>query len=509
MLELVNINPRQYQLNIADSCLKENTLVVLPTGLGKTIIALIVASKLLSEDSSSKVLVMAPTRPLALQHMKTFMRHLNLDKEYFALLTGEIRPSERSYLWDSAKIVFATPQTIYNDALAGRISLKEVVLAVFDEAHRCVKDYTYTRLAKMYMAEAKSPRIIGLTASPGGEFSRVKEITNNLFIKKVESRTESDEDVKPYVKPIEIESVRLKIPDEYKSAILILEQLLKERIDKLKELGLLDRGVSKKALLQMRKDLSDQLSSEEERKKKGYLFTALITQVQAVILIHALELLQTQGAFAVAKYIDRIKYRKNTKSVRLLMEEEAWERFEKELESIINVDHPKYIKLVQIIREQLQKKEDSRILVFAQYRDTIEHLVSKLKGVGFDVEKFVGQADRAESTGMRQYEQQEVIESFREGSFRILVSSSVGEEGLDIPSVDTVIFYDAVPSEIRAIQRRGRTGRGTEGRVVVLLAEGTVDMPYYYSSIAREKKMRRIISSGKIKRKEPTLFDFT
>jgi ERCC4-related helicase len=93
------------------------------------------------------------------------------------------------------------------------------------------------------------------------------------------------------------------------------------------------------------------------------------------------------------------------------------------------------------------------------------------------------------------------------------VSSSIGEEGLHVPDVDLVIFFEAVPSEIRSIQRKGRTGRTRPGRVIILLAEGTVDEAYYYSSIRREKFMRSLVSEKEVKKpqrrtKPTTLLDY-
>ena len=91
------------------------------------------------------------------------------------------------------------------------------------------------------------------------------------------------------------------------------------------------------------------------------------------------------------------------------------------------------------------------------------------------------------------------------------MSSSIGEEGLHVPDVDLVVFYEAVPSEIRYIQRRGRTGRTTEGRVVILLAEGTVDESYYYSSLFKESRMKELVKQTNRKprrEKNPTLMDF-
>ena len=127
--------------------------------------------------------------------------------------------------------------------------------------------------------------------------------------------------------------------------------------------------------------------------------------------------------------------------------------------------------------------------------------------------RFVGQANKVDNEGMDQKKQTETLEQFRDGDFTVLVSSSIGEEGLHVPDVDLVVFYEAVPSEIRSIQRKGRTGRTRPGRVIILLAEGTVDEAYYYSSISGERFMKTLVSTGGVKKpvkkaKPSTLLDY-
>jgi len=96
---------------------------------------------------------------------------------------------------------------------------------------------------------------------------------------------------------------------------------------------------------------------------------------------------------------------------------------------------------------------------------------------------------------MSQEEQSTVLESFRNGEFDVLVATSIAEEGLDIPEVDLVVFYEPIPSEIRYIQRRGRTGRKSAGSVVILAAKDTIDERYLYASKRRTEKMKEILSS--------------
>ena len=112
---------------------------------------------------------------------------------------------------------------------------------------------------------------------------------------------------------------------------------------------------------------------------------------------------------------------------------------------------------------------------------------------GFKTKLFVGQAKKKD-TGLTQKKQKEMIEQFSNSDFNVLVSSSVGEEGLDIPQVDLVIFYEPVPSAIRKIQRSGRTGRLEEGRIIMLITKDTVDEVYYHVARNKEKRMYRTIN---------------
>lgn len=510
-----SFEPREYQVRIAETASSSNTLVVLPTGLGKTMVAVLVASKRMERFPEGKVVVLAPTRPLAVQHCRTFGELMSIPEGERAVLTGTVDPGERELLWMRRRLFFATPQTVYNDARLGRIALKDVVLMVFDEAHRCVKDYTYTKLAKRYVELATNPLILGLTASPGGSKDRVAEIKRNLFIERVEARTEESEDVKGYVERTEIEPVRVRVPEQYLDVIANLREMFNDRVKKLREAGFIrDSRVSKKAILEARGTISARLKeAQASGGQKGYIYGAIINQAQAVIILHALEVIETQGAATLAKYLSRLREKQeHGRAAQYLLKDPRWLKVEEEAVRLRGVDHPKMGVLVSAVKEQLQKKEGSKVIVFTQYRDTIEYIVDALGSAGFKTEKFVGQSDRTGSRGMDQQTQTRVLERFGRGEFSVLVSSSIGEEGLHVPDVDLVIFYEAVPSEIRYIQRRGRTGRTTEGRVIILLAEGTVDESYYYSSLFKEQRMKRLVSETgekpRRKGRSPTLLDF-
>jgi Fanconi anemia group M protein len=423
---------------------------------------------------------------------------------------------ERSYLWRRSRYVFATPQTVRNDLRAGRVELNETVLLVFDEAHRSVKDYSYTQLADLYKEQGWNQLILGLTASPGGSRAKVDEIMRNLYIEKVEIRSEDDEDVKPYVEQTMLEGIKVPLPAEYSTLIHALREIYNEKVTKLIEAGFLPKTrLTKTMLLAARGTILARLkAADSSGGNKGYLFGSLINQAQGIMILHAVELLETQGPAVLEKYLVRFREKpEQGRSAQALLRDKRWLSIEAEAAKLKDVKNPKLEKLAEIVRDQLARKADSKIIVFTQYRDTIETITERLAAIGVSSMRFVGQANKVDNEGMDQKKQTLTLEQFRGGDFTVLVSSSIGEEGLHVPDVDLVVFYEAVPSEIRSIQRKGRTGRTRPGRVIILLAEGTVDEAYYYSSMNRERFMKSLVSTGQVKKPErkakpSTLLDY-
>ncbi len=504
------IERRNYQIAIASTALLKNTLIVLPTGLGKTVIALLViASRLLNE--TGKVLFLAPTKPLVEQHARFLRKTLKINESEIVALSGEIEPEKRKRLWDKARIVVSTPQVIENDVLANRIRLDDVILVVFDEAHRAVGNYPYVFIAKEYKRQAKNPLILAMTASPGSDVERILEVIENLGIEDIEIRTEWDSDVRPYIHEKKIEWVRVKMPEELERVRRKLNDLIKLRFRRLQRIGVeLPENITKKELLGFQEVLQAEASSD-----KPEMFEALSLIAEILKLQHAIELIETQGLEALKGYLKRLLKEANSRGGSKAAKNIANDPVFREIvvEALkCKSEHPKIEKLKEIVKEQLEKNEDSRIIVFTNYRDSAEVIVSELSKEGIAVSRFVGQADRIDDKGMRQKEQIKTLERFERGEIKVLVATSVGEEGLDIPATDLVVFYEPVPSEIRAIQRKGRTGRGREGRIVVLITRDTRDEGYYYASLRKERmmyeKLYEIKEMLKSRSGQKTLVDF-
>lgn len=510
-LQPEGIEAREYQRTIAKSALAANTLVVLPTGLGKTIVAMLVAAERLAAFQQSKILIMAPTRPLVLQHAEFFKEHFQDREARSVVLTGETPAPLREIAYHESTLVFATPEVIRNDVAADRYSLENVSLVVFDEAHRCVRSYAYSEVAQAYKSQARNPLILGLTASPSAKKSRVEEICEKLAITNVETRTEADEDVTPYVKEVSLNYERLALPEKYKEVSKILRASLDERINKLRAMHQLPSNVkiSKRILL----DLGEKLHSSLRRGGGGALFSAVQLQAQSMSLNHAIDLLETQGSQSAERFLSKLE-RASTRSARGLARDPRVNEAQKLSALLSNTPHPKQKRLRELISDDLQSNPESKVIVFTQFRDSVETIVEDLSLIdAVRPVRFVGQASRnTDDMGLTQSEQMQILEDFRDGKHNVLVTTSIGEEGLHVPDVDHVIFYEAVPSEIRMIQRRGRTGRTRAGKTTVLMTEGTIDEAYYWTSIRKEERMHRYLATVKNRgprpRRKTTLLDY-
>ncbi len=490
-IETGKVQYRDFQVELSGIAVKNNLLVVIPTGLGKTLIAMMAAAEMI-RLGGKKVLFLAPTRPLAMQHLESFNRMFVLKS--FALFTGSAKPSERKELWKMKKVIFATPQVIENDLKEKLYDLSSVAICIFDEAHRAVGNYSYVNVAEQ--CREAGARILGLTASPGSKKAKIEDILSALSIEKVEIRERKDIDVNSYVKNVDEEIERVKLSPEMRRLLKPIDELLHEKIVKLQRMGFLRY---KKADMVSRKDLLSVRASIMGRKKKGgYLFGAMHNSVVAIHAYHCSELLETQGIEPLRLYLTRMQASSEKSKVeKSFIGDERMKKVSEALAGTTAISHPKLKRLTEIVEAQLSIKKDSLIMVFTQYRDTIETIVPELEKRGISFARFIGQADRGEKKGMKQKEQKKTIADFSAGKYSVLVASSIGEEGIDVPDVDMVVFYEPIPSEIRYIQRKGRTGRSSVGRVVILVTEQTRDEAFLRASSSRERRMNRIVRSMK------------
>lgn len=504
------IDHREYQINIAKKCFGNNSLVVIPTGLGKTIISIIIAAHTLENSPPhSKVVVLAPTRPLINQHHENFLKFMNIPSEKFSILTGQIEPNKRTYEFINNQVLFYTPQTLRNDIINNRYSLMNVCLVIFDEAHRAQGDYAYCQIADEYIEHNNDGIILGLTASPGSNKEKISVLCKNLHIpdSNIFLRTRDDKDVKEYIKPMKIWKVGVDMTDLMRLFHSALKNMIQERLNYLNSLGFIDsnkeqlENIYKKDLIKLNSDLLQIINGDGS---KTSAYKALSVNAQILRLFHMLSLVESQGLDSLLSYLKSMKNQSSKKNaskalISLANDYEINKIFNElrqynELDELLLI-HPKFNICKQIILKELKANPDARILVFSKLRDSVATITSKLKkNSKIRPKRFVGQATKSnQDKGLSQKKQIEILNKFKNGEYNVLVSTNVAEEGLDIAECDLVIFYDVVASEIRFIQRKGRTARIREGKVIILYCRETSDEIYLHISLNRLKKMQKTL----------------
>jgi len=511
---------REYQNIIAVKALYKNSLIVVPTSLGKTIITLLICIDILFNWKKSKILILAPTRPLVRQHLNLFKRFTKIENICFGL-TGKISPDIRKTIWKSRsiRVFFATPELVKNDLDNNLLEKDEFYLIVFDEAHRAVKDYSYTQISKKFYDNKDSKKIpmqLALSASPGSSKEKIQEICSNLYIEQTIIKSEDDKDVLPYVYNIDIEHKRFDIDTKHKEISSIIQSLIDDKIKWLIDNNLIKKkkveNVYRKDLLSLGNYLKTEIT-QTNNSKNFFLFAALKYQSMSMILLYCRDLIESQGSFSLKKFFDKFQNDiPNRTYLELLFDPNIQKIIEILKNDKILFSHPKISNLISIVKNFLyiskenviiespippiyEKDEENKsnlnqkkILIFSQYRDTLEVITNILDEHGIPCRGFYGQSNKKDQKGLGQDKQISILEDFKKGIFPVLVATSVAEEGLDIPNVDLVIFYEPVPSEIRFIQRKGRTGRFSDGKVVVLVANDSIDSKYL--EIAQKKILK-------------------
>tara|TARA_B100000686_G_scaffold181138_1_gene188103 strand:+ start:5413 stop:7128 length:1716 start_codon:yes stop_codon:yes gene_type:complete len=489
MLSSGIIEARAYQLEAADEALTGSTMLVLPTAAGKTVVAWMVIAERL-ESTSGWVLVVAPTVALVDQHLRGLSSILEAIEP--VSITGQNPVSKRPEIWGSSRVIVATPQVVRNDVKRGVLDLSECSLLVMDEAHHATGEHAMAQVGEMYHLQSSEPLVFATTASPGSRKDLVREICTRLGIERIHLRPTEDPLLAKHLAGLELQEIRVTVPNEIRELAEPLILWQRGIVDRQKRLG---RYVMPGAISHA--GLSNAMDRAQTAISRGEsnAYQSVSQIATAMRLHHLINHLLSQGCAASREFLIRLSSgdRSTTKSTRGFLRDPRISGLISSLEEMGEL-HSKVGAVRRLIRERLRRDPGSRAIVFATFRDTVSALELALSALdGARPVRFVGQSSRDGSEGLTAKQQVERLDEFRDGSANVLVATSVGEEGLDIPSADLVIFYEPVTSEIRTIQRRGRTGRHREGEVVVLIAEETRDEGAWVAAERREEHMRRAV----------------
>ncbi|KAK4197768.1 putative ATP-dependent RNA helicase [Triangularia verruculosa] len=507
----LNLGPiRDYQFSIVNSALFNNTLVALPTGLGKTFIAATVMLNFYRWTKRGKIIFVAPTKPLASQQVKACLDVAGIPRSEATLLTGETAPALREAEWKTKRLFFMTPQTLQNDLSKGYADPKSVVLLVVDEAHRATGDYAYVKVIEFLRRFSQSFRVLALTATPGSSVEGVQDVIDNLGISHVEIRTEESLDIRQYVHSRETRIITLEPSDEMMEVRGLFTKAIQPLVDKLSAQNIyFGRDPMSLTTYGLMKSRNDWLAGAGRHANQGLKFAMFAVFSILQSLAHSIKLLNFHGIKPF--YHNLLEFRtseeekggKGSNMRRQVIDDENFKKMMTMIEKWIKLEgfsgHPKLDYLCETLVNHFMdagEASNTRVIVFSEYRDSAEEIVRVLNSKPLiSARVFVGQADSKRSEGMKQKEQIEAIEKFKNGQYNVLVATSIGEEGLDIGQVDLIVCYDASSSPIRMLQRMGRTGRKRAGRIVLLLMKGK-EHDKFLEAKDNYAKMQQLICDG-------------
>ena len=503
------VEARGYQIRALKNALTSSCLMVMPTGFGKTAVQWMLMAETL-RVSNKKIILIAPTTGLVDQQQRMAREMLNIDPDTIIRYTGETPPNKRRALWDQGQILMATSQVIRNDAINGIIALEDVALLIFDEAHHATGNHPYAQVGDLFLNANPSGYTLGATASPGTTKPSILEVAKRLAIDRLDVSKREEPMLKPYAVDLQNDIVPVDLPDTLKTLIYPLQEYQSTEVETLQRMGFMApvKNLTSKIIADAQQSVSRAISRRDTR---GYNAARKVSDVRRMHML--LDLLKTQGVVPATLFLDKAEDEGRTggRKTNRFIAKPVIHNFRKAVEQLGEI-HPKVTQVIDMISKRLKENPNSRILIFTEYRYTVQNLNQVLRHIDeAKVAPFIGQATSGKQKGMTQKEQLARLEEFRSGEVNVLVATSVGEEGLDVPSADLVLMYEPVPSAIRAIQRRGRTARQSSGTVKTLIARNTRDEFVNNAAKVRERRMYKNLEEiqrmGRIPLREPASGD--
>ena len=417
------VEARAYQLEAVDVALSSSTLLVLPTAAGKTAVAWMVIAEML-ERTNGWALMIAPTAALVKQHLDDLELVFDKDSTQPISMSGAIPPSKREGMWNNGRLVVSTPQVVRNDVNRDLLDLSDCCLLIIDEAHHSTGERAEAQVADLYLEFANEPLILGMTASPGSNMQKVEEICNRLQVGRIHLRTSEDDMLSEHLANLEIEELKVRVPNEIRDLVEPFIRWQETIVERERRLG---RYVMPGAVTHRGLANAMERANLAVRRGQADAYGSMSRIGLAMSLHHLINHLLCQGVAAAKEFLDRKENGEDAekKNTRNLLRDSRVRALRETLAEMSEL-HSKVGAVRRLIRERLRRDSESRIIVFATFRDTVTALEQALLDLnGAKPIQFIGQSKRASGTGLTPKQQIERIESFRSGEGNVLIATSV------------------------------------------------------------------------------------
>ncbi|XP_053406755.1 antiviral innate immune response receptor RIG-I-like [Mercenaria mercenaria] len=503
-----DVSLREYQKELAEEGMKgTNVVVMAPTNTGKTRVACKIMQELLRKKKDGKVIFLVENEALAFQQGKVFSKRLPVYRT--KVISGSVLREKKQYLKDfihTRDILVVTAQVLLNALKTNEIdSLAIFSLIVFDECHHTHDLHRYNEIMGRYMdlklqgnvAVSPLPQIVGLTASlgvgghtdPKAAMCHMKKLLANLDATFLCTVKENKMDLQKYVNRAKehIVTSKKRVDDMYRNAVLENMHAIDQYMithPSLTELPPMTELTDKCRLPSTAGDVSFQNWLSDFKKALGDVSSERVRRMMVPcwehlqmynksLMIHADARIKDAKAVLVEfmnEHEEKLEDNETDKMLLRLYENLKAQTFDAEPEN------PKLLKLEELINNTLANNDHTRGIVFVKTRELAKALISWMNETDslkpLNAKECVGQGVSAEKGGMTRHKQKNVLEFFRGGHHKLIVATSIAEEGLDITKCNLVIRYEHVTNEIVRLQSRGRA-RAVHSKYYVLTEEGS------------------------------------
>ncbi|KAJ3592702.1 hypothetical protein NHX12_007829 [Muraenolepis orangiensis] len=530
------ISLRDYQMEVAAPALAgENILICLPTGSGKTRVAVYVAREHLDARRMAglpgKVVVLVNKVPLVEQHYSQEFGPF-LKRHYSVCRVSGNLPLKVSFTETVRRnqVIICTAQILENHLEKTdneddeRVELSDVTLMVIDECHHTQKGGVYNHIMMRYLKQKHRnaqllkqgktsvpiPQILGLTASPGvGGANKSTKICANLDARKIMTR--SDADIKELYKKVAIVEKRIKDPfgDVIKNIMSDIHAHANLQTS-------FDFGTQKYEQWVVQREYN---AAKEEDQKVRVCAEHLRRYNEGLQLSNVIRM--CDALEVLSNFQEEEKKKKEAPEEEMPIQITETERFlcnlfrekEEELQRLVKMPQFENNSLstlrVQILKE-FTNRDKARGIVFTKTRRSAMALTQWVQGnpknhdVGVRAHYVIGGGDQSVVKPMTAAEQKDVLNRFRLGDVNLLIATTVAEEGLDISQCNFVIRYGLVTNEISMIQAQGRARAENSSYTLVDVPDSGVVEKEFVNEV-REKMMYKAIA--KIKKMDPEEFN--
>ncbi|OWF42874.1 ATP-dependent RNA helicase DDX58 [Mizuhopecten yessoensis] len=489
----------RYQEELAKPGLEgHNSIVIAPTNSGKTHVAIRIMQHHLRRGQG-KVIFLVPTSALATQQRD---RCHELLKCPVKVMTGESQAREKyidmSVHLKNHDVIVATPQILVNCLLAKEdVTLQTFSLIVFDECHRTYEDTPYNAVMRIYWDEkftsayVRLPQILGMTASLGSGQANsqssantwVKNIMANMDSQKLVTVKENIKELEENINNTDTEIIETKERRNKSFGNLVNDMMatIEGTINRLE--GELKRPPTLRSGAQytqwcstLRKQVTSLSTVDNDLHRSLKIYADYLEVYHRALLI-----------YQDARVSDAVRYLKEEldemyfEETAVEADREMYGLFQEKQQLMENHDdgdqeNPKLHEVQVRICTLFRDDPDSRAIIYVKTIELARSMeawmnecpeLQSLKAV-----RFVGAHAKVGIGGITKMEQDTILKAFRNGDHKVVIGTSVLEEGLDVPRCNLVILYDHVTNEIQRVQTRGRIRRDNSHFVLIVSESG-------------------------------------